>query len=874
MSKSQRPAPLDLAPRGSSGLAPDESTELYGNAFLQDQLLAHIDAAMASVAASAAQAVATVTAGQAADAGQIASDQAQAMGSVDTSFDWATDQSHNDAAEARSSVTSAAETGSGEVQAAQTATGAEVEGAAASASGQVDLARSEADQGIAEHEQAQAAAVEAAGGAQGAAAASQARQAATGGGETGPAKARAAGSIGDNASANVGRIASGASSAVHDQAGQAASQVDAALGGVPSEIEGFLGETTGQLSELGAQVGGALLELSGQFADQVLAGAEQVAGSLQQGREHAHTALEAGATATLDQLDGACAEAVAAILAEAQAESAALGALRAEVEAQPGLPDTQELSAAVDQQALEFDGALRAGAEAFAGELSETTALAGQHQDTLAQEAGGAASALASGFGAELDRGQGSAEGQVSGLVAQSGQAFGETSAAAQDRLGQVADEADHQADAAVAGVGQQLVQVASTAQTQMDGEVSGVAGKVAEAAVRIDTASVEQGFWSKAWDGFLEGLLVGLLVMVGLALVEALFNPVVALVVGIVLLVIGAVMSVVQRLHDLDAAGASGWHIAAYLVVACLGGAFLDALGLVALLEGIVGIDFVAWRKLDEDERGKRFGEGLAGLLLLLLSLGMARAARAPRFDPSKIDPSKIDPSKVDPSKVPVVPEAPRTLEALRSALSEQARRGFDQTRATKTPKEFGWLTESLRKADGTFDVEKAEKDFARRALGDEEFKKRMANREAKAVADADQAMKKIDSIESETTRAGRPGGTVGDGSSEAALRQEIATGKRVLTKEGHAGKCSQAVAALRQALGQLERAREVTTDPARQAKMDDARTRGKARLDALQPAVGEWNGRAASHPQVWNADGTSKTDPGFPSNPGPLPQ
>jgi hypothetical protein len=55
--------------------------------------------------------------------------------------------------------------------------------------------------------------------------------------------------------------------------------------------------------------------------------------------------------------------------------------------------------------------------------------------------------------------------------------------------------------------------------------------------------------------------------------------------------------------------------------------------------------------------------------------------------------------------------------------------------------------------------------------------------------------------------------------------------------------------------------------------AEIDAAIARARARIDAMRPAVDAWNNRATTDPGVWNPDGTSKVTPGFPAEPGPLP-
>lgn len=120
--------------------------------------------------------------------------------------------------------------------------------------------------------------------------------------------------------------------------------------------------------------------------------------------------------------------------------------------------------------------------------------------------------------------------------------------------------------------------------------------------------------------------------------------------------------------------------------------------------------------------------------------------------------------------------------------------------------------------------------------------------------------------SICDETDGTNRPDATVGDGTTEAILREEIETGTPIRSREGHWIKTQESIRGLEKAIADLNEARPRVQDPAKLKAIDDALARAIERKGRLEAALREWNNRAANHPDVFNSDGSSKKTPNWP--------
>lgn len=78
--------------------------------------------------------------------------------------------------------------------------------------------------------------------------------------------------------------------------------------------------------------------------------------------------------------------------------------------------------------------------------------------------------------------------------------------------------------------------------------------------------------------------------------------------------------------------------------------------------------------------------------------------------------------------------------------------------------------------------------------------------------------------------------------------------------------------IRALRDSIAELENCKRFLSDEAKIAEIDTTIEQGRTRMQDMQPALDEWNNRVADHPSIWNSDGTSKSRPGWPNDPGQM--
>ncbi len=136
----------------------------------------------------------------------------------------------------------------------------------------------------------------------------------------------------------------------------------------------------------------------------------------------------------------------------------------------------------------------------------------------------------------------------------------------------------------------------------------------------------------------------------------------------------------------------------------------------------------------------------------------------------------------------------------------------------------------------------------------------------ERAAVEAAEEAQRRLENICDETDGTNRPDAVIGDGTTEAALLEEIQQGRPLGSPQGHHIKAAEAVTGLENALEDLQAARPQVQDPAIGAALDQTIARATERLARLRAAVEAWNRRAQTNPGVFNPDGSSRVQAGWP--------
>jgi hypothetical protein len=214
----------------------------------------------------------------------------------------------------------------------------------------------------------------------------------------------------------------------------------------------------------------------------------------------------------------------------------------------------------------------------------------------------------------------------------------------------------------------------------------------------------------------------------------------------------------------------------------------------------------------------------------------------------------------------------SPVTMEELYVRLSERARRAVDQLRELTSARRLEQMEGAFRNADGTFDIARANQFFEARELPEAEYQRQLQTQDQTFAQKARKHVDRINNACDDTDGTARPAASFGDRTSESALRWEAENGRPMGSDEGHYLKVGDTIRTLEDRIPQLERLRQHIEDPALRQEIDAALARAQQRLAAMKPALADWNARVFTHPTVWNPDGTSRVQPGWPTNAGTI--
>ena len=212
-----------------------------------------------------------------------------------------------------------------------------------------------------------------------------------------------------------------------------------------------------------------------------------------------------------------------------------------------------------------------------------------------------------------------------------------------------------------------------------------------------------------------------------------------------------------------------------------------------------------------------------------------------------------------------------PTTLEQLRSGLTDNARKAFDQQRELVPEHRFSQMETAYKNRDGTYDVDRANKFFEKKLISDAEYQEKIKQRNEGFLEKANDELARIENSCDETDGTNRPNSTLGDRTSESALRYESENGEPYKSAEGHYQKIATYIKTLQEAIQNLNNHRPFIRDPNKLSEIDAAINRAQERINKMQPALNEWNNRASNYPDKWNPNGISKVKPGWPSDPSP---
>jgi len=235
----------------------------------------------------------------------------------------------------------------------------------------------------------------------------------------------------------------------------------------------------------------------------------------------------------------------------------------------------------------------------------------------------------------------------------------------------------------------------------------------------------------------------------------------------------------------------------------------------------------------------------------------------------PKPATPKPSSPPPAKPPKQPPAPKLPKSLDELYPLLSDKARKAFDQQQQLMAEQRFQQMSNAYKNPDGTYDPAKANAFFEKKFMDDDAFANALRKFKDGFVEKTKEQLRRIKNSVEETNGTNRPGSTLGNGTTEEALIEEIATGTPYKCNDGHHGKVNIYIETLEDAIDKLGTYRKYIDDPKLLADLDAAIKAAQQRIQSMKPAMKKWNQRATTHPSIWNSDGTSKVKPGWPKPP-----
>lgn len=210
----------------------------------------------------------------------------------------------------------------------------------------------------------------------------------------------------------------------------------------------------------------------------------------------------------------------------------------------------------------------------------------------------------------------------------------------------------------------------------------------------------------------------------------------------------------------------------------------------------------------------------------------------------------------------------APTTIDELEKLLSAKARAGLEQQRKTLNAKQFVNIQGKFKdQATGALIVAKANTYFEAQWLPDDQFKAKMDAKSASIATQVDNVLETVEQICRNTTPAGRPGASRGDGTTEGAVKWEAEHGLAIPgSPAGHVSKAWENRNGLRRAVESLRKLEPDVADPAKKTAIAKAIADGTDRANALETAFPAWNNRVKTWPDVWDGNGFSKKQQGWP--------
>lgn len=540
---------------------------------------------------------------------------------------------------------------------------------------------------------------------------------------------------------------------------------------------------------------------------------------------------------------------------------------------------------------------LDAGAQAVAGSLAQ---LGAQAIATLGQVVSG----LTQGMGQLRHR----AAAGFANLTGEATAGGKQVTSAVEGKLGQASKDAEGKIERQAQDGKQHLTNNATDGGHTQSRYISSLTAQISTRAEELRSQSLLGRIWQGVKDTVVAigGLLWGAL--------RSIFNFVVGLVVLIAKLVgLLTLLAVAVVMLFVLIAAFLGAEIAAVvaLIVLAVGAALIALYAVFEIIKGmilaVVGIVTKLYRAFTNDsltlfQRATLVGEAVMDAVLLLLPFkakikGILRGTgesagprggsidpiggehppvieEAPVKKPSEQVPEEKTPEQKPPEKEKEPeqkPEQPvaqpiRTVAELEAQLSPEARTALEQQRELTSADNFQSMLDSIKKPDGTYDLAAANAFFEKRFMTPEGFQGKLDARTASYTKKAQTELSKIDNCIKETDGTNRPQATLGDKTSETALDWETENGEPYRSTEDHSGKIERYIKTIEDATAALNNAKRFISDSKLLHEIEQAILRGQERIQKMRPAVDRWQNRATTHPNVWNPNGSSKIQPGWP--------
>ena len=164
--------------------------------------------------------------------------------------------------------------------------------------------------------------------------------------------------------------------------------------------------------------------------------------------------------------------------------------------------------------------------------------------------------------------------------------------------------------------------------------------------------------------------------------------------------------------------------------------------------------------------------------------------------------------------------------------------------------------------RATSKFDKVKADAIWSKKAMADDKFAEEMAKKEQADVNSIQGRLTQIEHLCDETDGTNRPG-SVGDGTSDWALKWEAEHGEPFRSPAGHAYKLRDYCKVIKEGLAEIQAKQGSVKDDPTKDRISKVIVRATDRYAKMAAALAIWNDRATLYPTVWNSDGTTKVAP-----------